>query len=287
MSNPCIVITGGSRGLGASIARRLWGAGWDLIIIGRDERTLHFFANSLGEKSNSEQFIKCLTCDLASPNQVESLVNMLSTLARVDALINNAAIHGPIGPLESVPMESWHEVIQVNLLAPVALCQGLLFKLMNSPRGGSIINISGGGATGPRPNFSAYATSKAGLVRFSETLAHESKGKNMRINCIAPGPMNTGLLQEVIELGENILGVKEVDMATNTVIGGNCSIEPTLLLIDFLLSEESKNISGKLVSSLWDDWNIWPKHIKSLMDSDAYTLRRIIGKERGLDWGDK
>jgi NAD(P)-dependent dehydrogenase (short-subunit alcohol dehydrogenase family) len=285
MIGSCAVITGASRGLGAAIAKRLWDQQWNLVLIAKNYEALKNFAQHLAH-SNS-QSIKLMASDLSSAEQVKSLVVELQKLDRVDVLVNNAAIHGSIGPLVSVSMQNWADVIQVNLLSPVAICQGLLPQLMKAPMGGSIINISGGGATGPRPNFSAYATAKAGLVRFSETLAQEVKDTSLSINCISPGPMNTDLLKEVIATGEGIVGNKEIDMAMNVVNNQNNSIEATLDLINYLIGKDGKGISGKLISSLWDRWEKWGEQKEELMKSDAYTLRRIIGKERGLEWGDK
>jgi 3-oxoacyl-[acyl-carrier protein] reductase len=285
MIGPCAIITGASRGLGAAIAKRLWDQQWNLVLIAKNQEALKAFSQNL--PSSNSQSLKLIACDLSSPKLVHSLVAELQMLERIDVLINNAAIHGSIGPLVSVSMKNWTEVIQVNLLSPVAICQGLLTQLIKAPMGGSIINISGGGATGPRPNFSAYATAKAGLVRFSETLAQEVENTSLSINCISPGPMNTDLLKEVIATGEDIVGNKEINMAMNVVNNQNNSIEATLDLINYLISTDGKEISGKLISSLWDHWEKWDGRKDELMKSDAYTLRRIIGKERGLDWGDK
>ena len=108
-------------------------------------------------------------------------------------LINNAAIQGPIGSLQQNDLGAWDQTIRVNLLSPVALCKGLLSRMTNAPDA-SILNLSGGGATGPRANFSAYASAKAALVRFSETLADEVKSQGITVNCVAPGAMKTAML---------------------------------------------------------------------------------------------
>ena len=152
--------------------------------------------------------------------------------------------------------------------------------------GGSIINLSGGGATGPRANFTAYASAKAALVRFSESLAEEVLSNNIRVNCIAPGAMQTKLLSEVIASGPTAAGQREYVLAKNIFKDGGASIERVANLAYFLTSNESQDISGKLISAVWDNWREWNKHLDKLNAGDLYTLRRITGKDRNESWGD-
>ena len=166
----------------------------------------------------------------------------------------------------------------------MALCHGL-FPLIQKTKG-SILNLSGGGATAPRANFSAYSTAKAGLVRFSETLAEEVKSLGVRVNCIAPGAMKTNLLSEVIKKGPQISGKNEYDFAKKIFTNDNTNINRVVDLVDFLITKKGSKITGKIISAIWDDWGIWPEHIDELLNSDAYTIRRITGRDRGFDWGD-
>ncbi len=198
MSEKYILITGASRGLGESLAQHLAQSGFNLCLVARNEDLLRKLSAKLSSETGRE--IIPSVCDLADPEAVENLISIIKTdLPSLETLINNAAIHGPIGSIWETDWKLWQEVVQVNLLAPVALCRACI-PLMRKT-GGSIVNLSGGGATGPRANFSAYATAKTGLVRFSETLAEEVKAFGIRVNCIAPGIMKTALLSEVIEKG--------------------------------------------------------------------------------------
>jgi len=194
-------------------------------------------------------------------------------------------VHGPIGPVWENDFAAWNQALQVDLLAPVALCKGLI-PLMNGTSGGSIINLSGGGATGPRPNFSAYATAKAGLVRFSETIAEELKASGIRVNCIAPGAMKTAMLGELLSKGD-AAGERELSLASKVFEEGGASMDRVADLALFLAGDAGKGITGKLISAVWDDWEHWPEHLDELASSDIYTLRRIAGRDRGFDWGDK
>ena len=122
---------------------------------------------------------------------------------------------------------------------------------------GKIINLSGGGATGPRPNFSAYAASKAAVVRFTETLAAELDG--IDVNAIAPGALPTRMLDEVL------------------ASGAGSTVEPTTFerataLAVFLGSAASDGISGRLIAAQWDDWERSGRRCRD----DLYTLRRVV-----------
>lgn len=278
------LITGGSKGLGAHLFRRFWLDGYSLVVVARNKVDIHAVLDGLPKRN--DQSATPMACDLADATKIATLLaSIRTTIPYLDVLVNNAAIQGPIGPLRENDLSAWQQALQVNLLAPVALCQGLI-PLMKRPRGASIINLSGGGATGPRANFSAYATAKAGLVRFSDTLADELKGDGIRVNCIAPGAMRTAMLQEVLQKGDSA-GTREVSLASEVFAKGGASMDRVADLALFLASDASKGISGKLISAVWDNWEQWPQHLDELSQSDVYTLRRIAGRDRGFVWGDK
>lgn len=158
---------------------------------------------------------------------------------------------------------------------------------MKDSENASIINISGGGATNARPNFSAYASSKSALVRFSECLSEELKESGIRVNCVAPGAMNTAMLDEVVRSGILSAGEKEVAIAKKVLNEGGASMEKVADLLIFLSGDKSRGITGKLISAIWDNWENWPNHLDKLDSKDLYTLRRITARDRGLDWGDR
>jgi 3-oxoacyl-[acyl-carrier protein] reductase len=282
--NRFALITGGSKGLGAHLVRRFWLDGYSLMVVARNLVDIHSILDGLPRCS--DQSATPLVCDLADAAKVATLLDSIkATIPHLDVLVNNAATQGPIGHLCKNDLSAWQRTMQVNLLAPVALCQGLI-PWMKRPNGASIINLSGGGATGPRANFSAYATAKAGLVRFSETIAEELKGDDIRVNCIAPGAMNTAMLQEVLAKSD-AAGSKEASLASEVFQQGGASMDRVAELALFLASDASKGVSGKLISAVWDNWEQWPQHLDELTQSDIYTLRRIAGRDRGFEWGDK
>lgn len=279
------VITGASRGLGAELARSFWLAGYSLFLVARGEDQLRLVRESLGRRDG--QYCKIYCCDLGDLSSLEALAHTItSTLEKVDVLINNAATHGPIGRVVDTDLEKWEFVFRVNLLAAVRLCQAVIPK-MAEEGGGSIVNISGGGATSPRPNFSAYGASKAALVRFGETLAMETKDLGIRVNSISPGSMPTELLSEILKMGPSASGSKEFEDAKTVFASGGAPLNRVTDLALFLASKESSAITGRLISAMWDEWREWSSHIAELQTSDVYTLRRIVGRDRGFSWGDK
>jgi 3-oxoacyl-[acyl-carrier protein] reductase len=151
---------------------------------------------------------------------------------------------------------------------------------------GKIVNLSGGGATAPLPRLSAYAASKAAVVRFTETLAEELRGTGVDVNAVAPGALNTRLLDEVLEAGPEKVGKAFYERSLKQKAEGGAPLEKGAALCAFLLSTESDGITGRLLSAVWDPWAELPARRAELEKSDIYTLRRIVPKDRGKDWGE-
>jgi NAD(P)-dependent dehydrogenase (short-subunit alcohol dehydrogenase family) len=201
---------------------------------------------------------------------------------RLDILVNNAGIVGPIGPIEENSWQSWTTTVQVNLIAPAALCR-LAIRQMKAQGGGSIINISGGGAASPRPFFSAYGAAKAALVRLTETIAAEAGPYGIRANAIAPGAMNTEMHEAVLRAGRSLAGETEYRSALQQAETGGVSPATPAELAVFLASDAA-GINGRLINAVWDPWKTLAGHAAELENSDVYTLRRILPSDRGLNW---
>ena len=121
---------------------------------------------------------------------------------KIDVLVNGAGILGPIGLITETDPGIWTDTIRANLIGTYLCCAAVLSHMIAARRG-KIINLSGGGAANPRPRFSAYASSKAAVVRFTETVAEEMKDFNIQVNAIAPGAVNTQMLDEILAAGEH------------------------------------------------------------------------------------
>lgn len=278
------VITGASRGLGRAIARALWRQGASLLLVARSEQPLADLKSELEPTAQAIQHVHILATDLAGPDAVPGIFQVARGVwAGVDVLINNAAILGPMGPLWENDWDAWQSTLRVNLFAPVELCRAFVPSMIERG-GGKIINLSGGGATAPRARFSAYATAKAALVRFSEVLAEEVKGWNIQVNCIAPGAMNTEMNRAVLEAGVQSVGAVEYQRAVQLSKSDNASFSRAADLAVFLASPASDGITGKLISATWDPWPKLEDRAEELNNSDIYTLRRILPQDRGKNW---
>lgn len=279
------LITGASRGLGGSLATAFWNAGANLFLVARSAIALLDVIAQL--RPHPSQKVVTFAADLSDPASLEGILAAArESIGAIDVLVNNAAVQGPIGPVWEQDWAQWQSVLRVNLFAPIALCRLCVLEMVQQRRG-KIINLSGGGATGPRANFSAYATAKAGLVRFSETLAEETWDLGIDVNCVAPGAMDTGMLATVLEAGPTLAGQREYEAALKVRQAGGVLPERVTALCVFLASPESDGITGKLISAVWDPWEALPEHLEELRKTDIYTLRRIVPKDRGLTWGEK
>lgn len=283
-SKPLCLITGASRGLGEYLAKTFWMNGYSLCMVSSNHDNLRSCLKRLPHIQGQEAVV--IRCDLSQMDQADNLVNTVkSRFDKIDVLINNAAILGPVGKLLDNDVNLWHKTIQVNLLSPIALCRSYI-DLMKDRGGGVIINLSGGGAAKVRPNFSAYSTAKTGLVRFSEIIACEYRDLNIRVNCIAPGVMNTEMLHEIADAGVNQAGYDEYTSCMNEIQKSDDTMSRVGDLALFLASSKGSVISGKLISAVWDNWTSWADHHVEMVESDVYTLRRITGRDRGFEWGD-
>jgi NAD(P)-dependent dehydrogenase (short-subunit alcohol dehydrogenase family) len=208
----------------------------------------------------------------------------LEEFPELSILVNNAGIYGPKGRLEETDWTEWVDAININLLGSVFMCRELLPHFRR--RGyGKIIQLSGGGATNPLPRLSSYATSKAAIVRFAETLAEEARDDGVRVNCIAPGALNTQMLDQVIAAGPARVGQLFYDRAVKQRDSGGAPLEAGAGLAVFLASAASDALTGRLLSAVWDPWPNLDQHAEEIQSTDIYTLRRIVPKDRGMAWG--
>jgi len=281
------LITGANRGLGQEIARAFVAAGASVMLCARGAAELDAVGRELSAMVRDGQVVRWQVADVTEPTQIAEVVEAaIRDLGGLDVLVNNAGVYGPFGAIEDVDWAQWTKAIEINLLGSVIPTRAVLphFK---ARRHGKIIQLSGGGATNPLPRISAYAASKAAIVRFAETVAEECRGLGIDVNAIAPGSLNTRLLDDVLAAGPVRVGADFYARAIRQKHEGGVPLTHGADLVVFLASTASNGITGKLISALWDHWRDWPDHLGELSKSDVYTLRRITGRDRGFAWGDK
>ena len=287
LSRKVAIITGANQGLGFEIAKKYAAAGANLMLCARNEHLLDSALRKVKEYAVDDQVILAQKVDVSNEMDVSSVIeSTFNQLGVCHILVNNAGIYGPKGDIEEADWAEWIKAIEINVYGSVLMCRKLIPRFKQQ-RYGKVIQLSGGGATNPLPKISAYAVSKAAIVRFAETLAEEVRGSGIDVNAIAPGALNTRMLEEVLIAGPEMVGKEFYERSLKQQESGGASIERAAELALFLASSLSDGITGKLISAAWDNWEEWPKHLSELNKSDVYTLRRIVGRDRNINWGDK
>jgi NAD(P)-dependent dehydrogenase (short-subunit alcohol dehydrogenase family) len=286
LENRCAIITGASRGLGVEIAKKYLEAGASLMICARNEADLDESLAALKRLAGGGQSVIAQPADISKSRDVTALVGeALREFGRLDILVNNAGVSGPIGSIESVDWHEWLRTIEINLLGAVLLCRAVLPHFRQAGRG-KIIQLSGGGATRPLPYLSAYAASKTAVIRFVETLAEETRLQRIDVNALAPGALDTRMLDEFIAAGPEKIGSEFHERSVRRKREGGIPLDQGADLAVFLGSSSSDGITGKLISAPWDNWRALPTHLEDLNRTDVYSLRRIVPGDRGLGWGE-
>ena len=278
------LITGSNQGLGRAIAESFLAAGASILLMARDASKLDRVRDQLATRARPGQGVYALPGDVSRPEDCAAAVERaVSAFGGLTILVNNAGVYGPMGRLEEVDWEEWEEAIRVNLMGTALMCRAAL-PPMRARGYGKIVNVSGGGATGPLPRFSAYSASKAAVVRLTETLADELREDGIDVNAIAPGALNTRLLDHVLAAGPERVGRGFHERALQQRAKGGVPLEKGAALAAFLCSAATDGITGRLLSAVWDDWERLPERREALAGGDVFTLRRITPRDRGLPW---
>jgi len=279
------LITGASRGLGKVIAEQFLGEGANVAICARNKDELAAAQQQLVSRFPNRTVL-AHPCDVSDESQVRAFVEFtLRSLGSIQILVLNAGVYGPMGPTETVDLAEWRRAIEINLFGVLLPCRALIPHFKQANRG-KIIVLSGGGATNPLPNISAYAASKAAAIRLMETLAEELRPFNVDVNAIAPGPLATRFVDQVLEAGPEKVGRAFYEKNLQWKKTGATPPELGARLAVYLASTDSDGITGKLISAQWDPWERLHE-FKEDLNSDIYTLRRIVPKDRGKTWGEK
>ena len=263
-----VLITGAGRGIGKRLAMGFAQAGARVGLLARSQAELDLAKLEIEHAGGNALRIRADVRDL---EQMSAAVDRMRVVfGGLDVLISAAAVQGPVGPFLSSKPKAWSETIDINLVGAVNSCRAAL-PAMIEKRSGKVILIVGGGSGHPRPNFSAYAASKAAVVRFAECLALEMSDHNVQVNSISPGNSYTHMTDEILHAGEDRAGPREIEEAEQVRITGGVAPEKQVQLALFLASERSNHISGKLIH-VNDDWR---RFEQVNMKPELYTLRRV------------
>jgi NAD(P)-dependent dehydrogenase (short-subunit alcohol dehydrogenase family) len=269
------VVTGAGRGIGRHIAERFASEGANLALCARSGAQLDEVRADLVDRFGVRVVVAPV--DVSVESEVEAFARLAeSELGRVDVLVNNAGVYGPVGPMTDVDLGEWEDTLRIDLL-------GVVFAIrcfapgMKAAGGGRIVNVAGGGLGGPDPpvNLSAYTCAKAAVVALTETLAREFAPGRVWLNALAPGAISTSMIDTVIEAGHERAGPELYASSVRQRAGGD-SIEKVGDAALFLASERSGELTGRLISAKWDPLDEIGAAGGRLPPS-RYTLRRIDG----------
>ena len=233
LTNKIALITGGGSGIGLGIARQFLHSGAKVVITGRNPEKLQEARNELGEKC----FV--IQNDVTDKNSHQALVRQIENeIGPIDVLVNNAGMHSKVSSLEAED-DAFQEVIDINLNSVFALSREVLKMMV--PRGrGSVINISSMSALYGLPQIAAYSSSKTALLGLTRALASEFSYSGVRINAIAPGFIESEMLNKVMkkdpERKQKVLGRTPMRRFGTPDEIGHSAV--------FLASDASKFITG-------------------------------------------
>ncbi len=229
------VVTGGTRGIGAAVARKLFAEGCRVVVIGRNDAVAAECAQSIdpsGEKSLG------VGCEISNKESVaQAMEKILAKFGQVDILVNNAGITMD-SMIQKMTLEQWQKVIDVNLTGTFLMTSAVVGQMRE--RGwGRIISMSSLAADG-NIGQANYSATKAGIIGMTKTLALELAPENITVNCIAPGLINTDIVDSIPEkLMETFL--KSIPMHR---VG---EPEEVASLAAFLASDEAAYITGECI----------------------------------------
>tara|TARA_A100001011_G_scaffold114127_1_gene120792 strand:- start:13668 stop:14516 length:849 start_codon:yes stop_codon:yes gene_type:complete len=269
-----IVILGTGSAIGDYLINRFYVEKHNLLLVGQNKSKFEVLKKKLIKQKY--QIINFDRFDITNKNKVLNFIKKNKNfIKKADLIINTIGEQGEINNFFNLNIGKFRKTLNINFFSYVFLIKSL-YKLIKNSKNSLIIVFSGGGVTDRRDNFSPYCISKVALVKLVEILSYEFKNKNIRINAIAPGIIKSRMTQNLLK-SKKKLSKEEIKKINKELINSQYSLNNIYLLINFLLSKNARNISGKLISSRWDKFKNWNKSkINKIIFSDIFTIRRKI-----------
>ncbi len=267
------IVTGASGTIGREILGVLLRRGMHVVAASRSvsrlEKLISEYYPSYAEK------ILIHETDVRNTDEVRDMVEFAASQGRIELLVNGAGSYGSIGLVRDIPPLEWKNALETNLYGAYNCTYYVLRHLI--PNGsGSIINIAGGGSTGPLQNLSSYAVSKAGMVRLTDSLAEEVRPYSIRVNAILPGAIDSPMQDQLLLAGDKAGPWYDKIKALRDSGDGGVSAALTGELIQFLVFGAGMSLTGKLISARYDQFKNWTKeNISEIAASDMYSVRRL------------
>ena len=231
-TNKTVVVTGGTRGVGAAIVQLFQECNAEIIATGTNLDNL----KRLNEKS-SDKRTKYTHLDFISDDSVQNFLRYIEKLGRIDVLINNAGVN-KIDAIHEISDNDWDWINEVNLRGPFLITRSVS-KIMKKQGYGKIVNIASVFSIVSRAKRAAYSTTKWGLVGFTKAIAHDLAPHNILVNAVSPGFVDT-------ELTRRILGEKEIEKLVSSIpqkrLADAGEIAKAIL---FLTSDHNTYITGQ------------------------------------------
>jgi NAD(P)-dependent dehydrogenase (short-subunit alcohol dehydrogenase family) len=267
------VVTGAGRGIGRATALALADAGSALALGARSVGQLEEVASAIGERGG---WALVAALDVADPESVQRFVDMaVARFGRVDVLINNAGSNngsadGAVGPLWEINPEAWWQDIEINLRGTF-LCTHAALPHMIAAGRGHIVNMVSMAAVMPWPYDSAYACSKAAVIRLTDSVAHEVRDKGVYLFALSPGSVDTELRAGAVESPAGRKWLTNVNPNPQWV-----PAELPAATVVRLVSGEADGLTGRFLSVDWDLAGL-SERADEIAARDALQLRLTPG----------
>lgn len=227
------VVTGGAQGIGLSIANRLLASGASVSLWDRDEELLSIAAKHLGDS----KLVSVEAIDVSSPSNVAAATAAtIKTHGKIDILVANAGIAGPNHTTWEYPIDTWKQVIEVNLVGVFLCCHAIVPQMLRQAYG-RIVNVASIAGKEGNANASAYSASKAGVIALTKSLGKETAKQNIAVNCITPAAARTRIFNQMTQ--------EHIDFMLSRIPRGRfLEVDEVSAMVAWLVSEENSFTTG-------------------------------------------